>query len=844
MQRIIERLIPHLPLVLPLVVSGVLAVVLGQPLFLLFGLTGPVVGLSQSLVTKQRQKQAERERELEEENTAHSDREKTDRALASWRNEVVAEYPSVGDWLYNPLWRPAGTTHSTKIRVGVGEAVTPREVAGGIVASGVPITIPLCQTVAVIGQGPSTTGLWRSLACQVMAVIAWDEQHQPGRLTSMWPVDSEPPTEVSLLNDQGERVGLWLLVDSADQLPRETTWVITLGVGQSCVIHHRGVAWAVVAVADRVSYAQSRWVRSRLIPRSESPGESSEIVRDFRDPHHLYADLAGPGTTVDLVAQGPHVLVWGKTGSGKSVLIQRLLAELVASYPADFFSFVGIDFKGGATLGPLTTLPHCRGLLTDLAPGLATRVTKSLKSEMRAREQLCGSAGVATWAELPAAMQGPRIVIVVDEAGTVATQAPELMEVLTDIAQRGRSLGLHLLFSTQRPQQLPRAVVANCALRWCLGVTDAEEAAQYLPDAPRHLIKTLVGAPAGTVLTPGVDGPVLVRPTPLEVLEPAGFSPPSATSAPLWLEPLPSMIAFPEVECGEATDGYLLGVADVAEHQRREQVRWEPCREGPLIIVGEAQTGHTTALTLLQRQAEGWGVSVVSSPGRLDAWCDQLIRLCDEGANPTSTLVLVDRLDLLLAGATPQTEAWVAEHLTHVSSAVSRLGQGSGIVVTVTPGSPALSGLSRWSSTRCLFRHRLLDQWSTGGGERELFDSGLPPGRGVINGVLVQWVVPPEIPTSSTQHGSVDKVPDGVVVVWGGEGGSGEYPGMSVQQAEASHREISEALVSPGVVFADVSPHHMRQIIGPGYDYPPVAAHAPYGWWVTTGGIRLVNLER
>ena len=177
---------------------------------------------------------------------------------------------------------------------------------------------------------------------------------------------------------------------------------------------------------------------------------------------------------IDLQADGPHILVAGTTGSGKSEFLRTLTAGLAASYPPDRINLLFIDFKGGSGLGPLTGLPHCVGMLTDLGTDEVERTLVSLRAEMRRREEMLATAQApdltayeAVDPPLPAL---PHLILVIDEFRMLVEEAPAALSELMRVAAIGRSLGIHLIMATQRPQGAItadiRANVTSCvALR-------------------------------------------------------------------------------------------------------------------------------------------------------------------------------------------------------------------------------------------------------------------------------------------------------------------------------------------------------------------------------------------
>jgi S-DNA-T family DNA segregation ATPase FtsK/SpoIIIE len=170
----------------------------------------------------------------------------------------------------------------------------------------------------------------------------------------------------------------------------------------------------------------------------------------------LGKDARGP-VVFDFLVDGPHLLVAGTTGSGKSELLRTLSLSLAMNYPPRELVFLFIDFKGGSGLGPLEALPHCSGLFTDLGGQSIKRVLESLRSEIRHRETTFQTAGVADIKDYRAGVPGfggpiPRLVVVIDEFRMLVDEEPAALQELMRIAAVGRSLGIHLVMATQRPQ--------------------------------------------------------------------------------------------------------------------------------------------------------------------------------------------------------------------------------------------------------------------------------------------------------------------------------------------------------------------------------------------------------
>jgi DNA segregation ATPase FtsK/SpoIIIE, S-DNA-T family len=194
---------------------------------------------------------------------------------------------------------------------------------------------------------------------------------------------------------------------------------------------------------------------------------------------------------IDLVRDGPHGLVAGTTGAGKSELLQTLITSLACANRPDEMTFVLVDYKGGSAFSDCAHLPHVTGMVTDLDAHLTQRALASLSAELTRRERVLAAAGAKDIEEYTerSGLQScyhplPRLVIVIDEFASLVRDLPDFVTGLVGIAQRGRSLGIHLILATQRPSGVVSADIrANTSLRIALRVTDAAESADVI-DAP------------------------------------------------------------------------------------------------------------------------------------------------------------------------------------------------------------------------------------------------------------------------------------------------------------------------------------------------------------------------
>jgi S-DNA-T family DNA segregation ATPase FtsK/SpoIIIE len=187
---------------------------------------------------------------------------------------------------------------------------------------------------------------------------------------------------------------------------------------------------------------------------------------------------------------GPHALIAGTSGAGKSELLQTLVTGLALGNTPDALSLVLVDYKGGSAFAECAQLPHCVGMVTDLDGHLVNRALSALRAELRRREALLAEASAKDIEDYWAITGGrlPRLVIVIDEFASLVEEVPEFVSGVVGIGMRGRSLGVHVVMATQRPAGSVNAELrANLNLRICLRVTSAADSADVVdvPDAAR-----------------------------------------------------------------------------------------------------------------------------------------------------------------------------------------------------------------------------------------------------------------------------------------------------------------------------------------------------------------------
>ncbi|GAA2578954.1 hypothetical protein GCM10010399_05880 [Dactylosporangium fulvum] len=392
------------------------------------------------------------------------------------------------------------------------------------------------------------------------------------------------PEALARLVEDGPRGGISLLVgaERAEDLPAGV--VRQQADGLSATVADRA-ARALAATRDAAGGAAPR-----IAPLAEvlNLGEvtPSAIVKRWvqaaRD-RGLGAPVGLGGTgpvTVDLRRDGPHGLVTGVAGSGRSWLLRSYLAALAATYPANRLTFVLVDEPGAGTFAGCVALPHTVGLFADDDQHQARRVLISLNAEVRRREAILRRHGVKDITEMerkhPAAAPANLLIVVAEFAAVAA----EFVTGLREVARRGRNSGVHLLLATAAPHGVvDDDLRAEASLRIALRVEEEVDSLEVLerPDAAH--------------LSPLLPGRAFVRagggePEPVQVAYGGVRSPNGRRALPTTITEvrfesgLDADAADPVTEDGDQTDLQRLVEAIVAAHREArvpDQPRaWQP----------------------------------------------------------------------------------------------------------------------------------------------------------------------------------------------------------------------------------------------------------------------------
>ncbi len=505
----------------------------------------------------------------------------------------------------------------------------------------------------------------------------------------------DPRTEAAPATAHGsDGVTYVVAVGAEDRLPEVCDVVVRLRSDGSCTVVHSGPDGRVLdgVLPDEVDIDAARRIALDLAPlaptgwawrgtgdgagRSTDLGQGScpqpvalsTLIASRSPAPRLRVPLgrSADGSRVDLDLReaaaggdGPHGVLVGATGSGKSELLRTLVLALACRSRPDELGLVLVDFKGGATFDALAGLPHVAGLVTNMAGDLAgiARFQRSLEGELDERQQRLRSTGCESVTRLREEATNqpggsvpdrlPDLLVVVDEFGELLELQPDLLDTFGRIGRLGRSLGVHLLLSSQRLDEgRLRGLDSHLGYRIALRtLTSAESvavlgtpAAYELPPVPGlGLLRTAGGVrlfrgASTALLRPRVPGRAqreLVRrlapwaPPAPQPPDPAGRtelaamvdalrSNGAARTRPVCLPALPERVVLGELLRTHPGRGLVLGVLDRAAERRQEPLRVDLDEAGHLAVTGSARSGRSTLLrTVAAALAAG------HDPGRL-----------------------------------------------------------------------------------------------------------------------------------------------------------------------------------------------------------------------------------
>jgi S-DNA-T family DNA segregation ATPase FtsK/SpoIIIE len=381
------------------------------------------------------------------------------------------------------------------------------------------------------------------------------------------------------------------------------------------------------------------------------PPTAEDLERRWTDWQGDLRATVGVGAdgvlSIDLRSEGPHALIAGTTGSGKSELLRTLVAAAAAVIPPNRLSFLLVDYKGGAAFAPCAALPHVVDIVSDLDEHLAERALVSLNAELKRRERILAEHGAKDLLELTRRnvdAAPPMLVIAVDEFAKLREEVPQFVDGVVDIAQRGRSLGVHMVLAAQTLRNaFTPAIRANTNLRLALRVSEESESEDMIasPLAARipsgessrgrafartghGELREFQAAYISGLSDISEQSELQISPYDLDALSvfdgPSGSSSDSDADSdlvalgeaarqaqaqmglpipvPPWLPMLPAVLDLDRLRGVEVPSGAVaIGLVDLPELQRQDPLVLDLKGSGHAAVFGAGNSGKTTLLT-------------------------------------------------------------------------------------------------------------------------------------------------------------------------------------------------------------------------------------------------------
>lgn len=614
-----------------------------------------------------------------------------------------------------------------------------------------PVIVDARLGIGVCGPGALAQVVARGILVQLAATLAPNEftvatDGEPAWLDGLPHGRAAYPQRPGAVSFMGSHEVMVATAASRASLPPRCGVVVTVGADRSRITSHPDASHLGPVELLLVSEVQAgEWATlvgragersGASLPASLAFGELPVPVAVTGCLSAMFAVGASGAVAVDLVADGPHAIIGGTTGSGKSELLTSWILSMAAVRGPAEVNFLLVDFKGGASFEPVRDLPHVVGLVTDLDERSARRALASLRAELRFREQVMADEAVRGIDELrPERL--PRLVILVDEFAALASGFPELHDLFADIAARGRSLGVHLVLCTQRPAGVVRdAVLANAAIRISLRVNNAADST------------AVIGTAAAATLSADHRGRALLAvagepPREVQVAissrqDVAAVAARWSDAAPVrrpWRDELPSEI--PLASLAPAPRGIPFGLLDRPEDQRQETAWFDPVTQGNLLVLGGHGSGKSTMLAALAAD-ERASLLPRDIEGAWDELVERVAALRAGQADPC--LLLVDDLDALLLRVADDYQ----QALLDLLGELMRTGSHAGVHVVVSARrlGGQLQAIAALCDSRVLLRMSDRQEHLLAGGESDRFDAAARPGRGSWQRAQVQVANP------------------------------------------------------------------------------------------------------
>ena len=784
---------PVIAVVAPVVGSMLIWALTRSPFALVFALLGPLVAIASVADARIQSRRMARRESARFDRDIAATRVAIARFHSGERESLLRAAPgAVGltaRSIHDPeRWRISAAT-GVPVRLGIGRAPSAAQLDGRSTAQGetddlirhelerlldtasmidgVPIVMDARLGLGLCGPGALAEAVARGILMQL-------GDRLPPKTTTFLPggavahrwvadlphrsVESSPGYRSTAVHwTSGGETGVVAVAARLEDLPVECRVVVEVGAGRTARITRcpEGT-WLVplplVVVTEFVSAEQSRELgrflgESARILGHESTDYDENGDHDFRSlPVPAAASATkgslacvfarsnddGEGVMVDLVAHGPHAVVGGTTGSGKSELLVSWVLAMARTHPPTAVNFLLVDFKGGASFAPIRALPHVVGIVTDLDERTAHRAMLSVRAELRFRERLLAVTGARSIDE--PGVDLPRLVIVVDEFAAMAADYPQLHELFADLAARGRSLGLHLVLCTQRPAGAIRdAVLANATLRLSLRVNNradsvavlgTPQAAELSGDNPGRAWISIGGDSARLVRVARAtddDVRLVIDRYPLaarEIRRP-------------WCDELAPVVLLSTLDT--TGTGIPFARVDLPEEQRQETARYEPSQRGSLLVIGAQGSGKSELFATLAAASDVDRLPMAPD----EAWDAVEIALGKVRAGIVGPrLLLADDLDALIGRFGEEYQPTFVDRLVELARDGSVVGLQIGL--SVRRISPALHTLAALCDERIVLRLGSRQDHLMAGGSATGFSTDAPPGAGEWRGSRIQ----------------------------------------------------------------------------------------------------------
>ena len=784
---------PIIAVLAPVIGSLLIWALTRSPFALVFALLGPLVAIASVADTRIQARRTARRESSRFDREVAATRLAVERLHSVERGILLRAAPGAIGLTARPMhdperWR-APARQGVPLRLGLGSAPSTVDLEGrsvtppsgddpvhvtleqlhdtASVLEGVPITVDARLGVGVCGPGALAQAVARGILAQL------GDRLSP-ELTSFSPEDSvasgwiehlphrraEPPVDgrgSALRWRCAEESGVVAVASRVEDLPADCRVVVQVASWRTAHLvrcpDDAGLGPLPVAlVAELVSAEHAnelgRFLAAAAVIRGVDPEAAEDGVElEFQSlPHPESASAARrslacvfaraadgkEGVVVDLVAHGPHAVIGGTTGSGKSELLVSWVLAMARAHSPAAVNFLLVDFKGGATFTSIRSLPHVVGIVTDLDERTAHRAMVSLRAELRYRERVIAEAGQRSIDD--PGVELPRLVIVVDEFAAMAADFPELHELFADLAARGRSLGLHLVLCTQRPAGAIRDVVlANATLRLSLRVNNradsiavigTAQAAELRGDLPGRAWISLGGEAARLVRVARVAAED-VR----QITAQADGADPEIRRP--WCDDLGSSIPLTALD--QIGDGIPFALVDLPEQQRQETGYYVPMRSGSLLVIGAQGSGKTELFATLG-SAPGVEALSTDTDAAWDAVEGALGRVRAGIVGPR--VVLADDLDALVGRFTEEYQPTFVDRLVELARGGSAVGLQLGFSVRRIP--PALQTLAALCDERIILRLGSRQDHLMAGGTSAGFVADASPGAGEWRGRRIQ----------------------------------------------------------------------------------------------------------